>query len=98
MLSWVPFAVSRPADIATYLSKMFCLAGPSINPLDFLPWLKMFLPVLVPAIVCATPLPEKIWHKLKNTLWGDILVFILFWLAVNGIATSSQDPFLYFQY
>jgi alginate O-acetyltransferase complex protein AlgI len=98
LVSWVPFAVSRPADIATYLSKMFCLAGPSINPLDFLPWLKMFLPVLVPAIVCATPLPEKIWHKLKNTLWGDILVFILFWLAVNGIATSSQDPFLYFQY
>lgn len=98
LVSWVPFAVGDTQGIMLYLGRMFGLAGPSLNPKDFLPWLSLYAPVLGLSALCATPLPEKLWHKVKNSIWGDLIVFVLFWLAVNGIATSSQDPFLYFQY
>ena len=39
-----------------------------------------------------------IWNKVKEHWLTDIVLFILFWITVYFVATSAQDPFLYFQY
>ena len=36
--------------------------------------------------------------KLKRFALTDLLLLVLFWVAVFYIATSAQDPFLYFQF
>lgn len=98
LLSWVPFALVDPQDTAVFFSRLFGLGAPAINPEDFLFWGKEYLPLLLSGIVLCTPLPEKLWKKLRHSRWTDILLFLLFWAAVYCLCTGSHDPFLYFQF
>jgi hypothetical protein len=54
--------------------------------------------LLAAGVVLATPLPEKLWNKVRYTILADILLVGLFWVVVYYISTAAQDPFLYFKY
>jgi hypothetical protein len=54
--------------------------------------------MLCTGIALATPLPEKLWNRIRTSFWGWSLLFILFWAVVFRISTAAQDPFLYFQF
>lgn len=98
LLSWVPFALVSPPDIAVFFSRLFGLGGPAINPEDFLFWGKEYLPLILGGIALCTPWPEKLWKKIRNHPLADVGLFFLFWTAVYFLSTGSQDPFLYFQF
>ena len=98
LISWVPFAIKDSGNMLLYMGKLFGIGSPALNPTDYLVWGKEYLWLLIGGLICATPLPRWICGKLKRFALTDLLLLVLFWVAVFYIATSAQDPFLYFQF
>lgn len=98
LLSWVPFAVGDFSQMCIFLGRLFGLAGSAANPRDYVSWLSMYAPLLIPGGLLMTGIPRKFWQKYRGKLWMDLLLILLFWMSVYAISTAAQDPFLYFQY
>ncbi len=98
LLSWVPFAIGNGQSMLVFFGRLFGIGGAALNPNDYIVWGKEYVYLLIAGIICATPLPRWICEKLKKFALTDLLIFILFWVSVFYIATSAQDPFLYFQF
>ena len=98
LLSWVPFAVTGWQRMGIYFGKLFGGFGPGINPSDWLIFGKQYGIYLLAGAVLMIPAVNKAVRNLHKHVWGDIILFLLFWLCVMMIATSAQDPFMYFQY
>lgn len=97
LLSWIPFAIGGWADMAAFFGRLFGF-GESVNPMDYVHHLRTYGWILAAGVVLATPLPKKLWNKIREFWPVDIVLFILFWICVYFVATAAQDPFLYFQY
>ncbi len=98
LFSWVPFAIGNSQSMLVFFGRLFGIGGKALNPNDFVVWGKEYVYLLLAGILCATPLPRWLCGKLKRFALTDILLFVLFWVSVFYIATSAQDPFLYFQF
>lgn len=98
LLSWVPFAIGDWGQMLQFFGRLFGISGEAINAVDYMVFSKDYLVYLICGVILATPLPKKLWEKIRNTFFADILVFCLFWVVVYFISTAAQDPFLYFQY
>ena len=96
LLSWVPFAIGDFGDMITFLGKLFG-GGNTLNPRDVM-GLSNYIGLLSAGVILATPLPERIWKRIKNSFLGYLMLFVLFWASVYLISTSAQDPFLYFKF
>ena len=98
LLTWVPFAVGDWNTMLIFVGRLFgCNAG-QFNPADYLIWGREFWPLLLAGVIFATPIPRKFWEKIKDRAIADVICFGLFWIVVFYIATSAQDPFLYFAF
>lgn len=96
LISWVPFAIGDFSQMTVFLGKLFGF-GNALNPRDFLA-LKDYTGLLSGAVLLATPWPEKLWNRVKDSFLGYVILFILFWASVYLISTAAQDPFLYFKF
>lgn len=96
LLSWVPFAVGDFMQMMQLLVKLFG-GGTTVNPGDYLE-LTNYIPMLLSGVILATPVPEKLWSRIRNTPLGFVIMLALFWIVVYYISTAAQDPFMYFQY
>ena len=81
-----------------FIGRLFGQMGTPLDPADYLQWLDMYRWLLLGSLFAMTPLPGMLWKKIKHTLWADLIVFVLFWVVVYFLATTAQNPFLYFQY
>lgn len=97
-LSWVPFAIGNFSEMMVFLGRLFGRGGSVINARDYLIWGRDYAPLLAAGVIFATPLPKWLWGKLRKFTFSDGILFALFWVVVYFIATSAQDPFLYFQF
>lgn len=98
LLSWIPFAVGDWNQMLVFCGRLFGFCGRALNPRDFILWGRDYVGILAAGVVFATPLPRKIWEKVRYSTAADIVLFVLFWVVVYYIATAAQDPFLYFQF
>lgn len=98
MLSWVPFAIGDFGGMISFLGRLFGLGGNTAITQDFMPWLRMYAPLLAVGAVLMTGIPRRLWKRFRHSPVTDMLLFALFWLSVYAMATAAQDPFLYFQY
>lgn len=98
LLSWVPFAVGDWNQMVIFFGRLFGQLGTAINSRDYIIWGGSYGTLLAAGALLATPLPEKLWNKIRNSTLADILLFALFWVVIYYICTAAQDPFLYFQY
>ena len=98
LISWIPFAVGDWNQMLVFTGKLFGLGGAAINPTDYVEWIRMYAGLLGVSGLMMTPLPRKLWNRLKDTIVADVLVVVLFWIVVYYISTAAQDPFMYFQY
>jgi len=98
LLSWVPFAVGDFGEMVSFLGRLFGLSGMTVNAGDFILSLTEYLWMIAAGIVFATPVPRRIWEKIRDSYAADLLVLTLFWAVVYFISTAAQDPFMYFQY
>ena len=98
LLSWVPFAIGDWHQMVIFLGRLFGIGAAPVNPQDYLAWGEGSFVLMAIGVILATPLPEKLWKKIRHTLIADVLLVALFWLVIYFISTAAQDPFLYFQY
>lgn len=96
LLSWVPFAIGDFHQMTVFLGKLFG-CGTALNSRDFMS-LGDYAGLLSAGVLLATPLPEKLWNRVKDSVLGYAILFVLFWASVYLISTAAQDPFLYFQF
>lgn len=96
LLSWVPFAIGDWGQMCLFLSKLFG-GGNTLNPQDIL-GLSQYTVMLLSGVALATPLPEKLWNRIRDSFLGWALLFVLFWAVIFRISTAAQDPFLYFRF
>lgn len=98
LMSWLPFAAGDLSQTMCFLGRLFNFAGETLNSRDYLIWGSRYIWLMLAGIVLATPLPRYVWDRIKDKWWTDILLFSVFWVVIYFISTSSQDPFVYFQY
>ena len=98
LLSWVPFAIGDWNEMVVFLGRLFNQMGTTQMADDFILWGKDYFGILAAGVILATPLPKWICEKMKHTLFADLVLLVLFWVAVYFISTAAQDPFMYFQY
>ena len=96
LLSWVPFAIGDWGQMCMFLSKLFG-GGNTVNAMDFVD-LKDYIGMLSAGVILATPLPERLWNRIKDRSLGWCILFALFWMVIFRISTAAQDPFLYFKF
>ena len=98
LLSWIPFVIGDWHQMIIFLGRLFGMGVYPVNPQDYLLWGKGYFGLLTAGVVLATPLPEKLWNRIRQTVIADILLVALFWIVIYYISTAAQDPFLYFRY
>ncbi len=98
LLSWVPFAIGDWDQMVAFLGRLLGLSGQTAFAQDYITWGISYGWLLLGGLILATPLPRKLWERIKRSTIADLLLLALFWLVVYFISTAAQDPFLYFQY
>ena len=99
---WTIFNISDLNVLVLYLKRMFFI------PLDgfvaantmitFIHLIKRYWWLLLICIVCATPIPFKLFAKKHKSIICKIILFVLFWLCVYELVFGSNNPFLYFRF
>ena len=98
LLSWLPFAVGDWNQMVAFLGRLFGITGAALNPQDYLITGQSYGPLMAAGVIFATPLPRKLWEKIRETFVADLLMLVVFWVVIYFISTAAQDPFMYFQY
>lgn len=100
-VTWVAFAISDVHQLGIYLARMFPVVPIQtgvINPQDFANYLKDYAGLLLLGAIFSTPLPAKIYGRIKHSVAGMIAVAVIFFLSMYYLAISENNPFLYFNF
>ena len=99
-LSWMLFAITDFSQLGVFLSRLFPLDGQiwGIFAGDWLEHLQTYGLWLVLCLLFCTPLPKKLWAKLRDTPVAIPLLLAIFWAAVYCLYMGMNDPFLYFRF
>jgi len=96
IIGWALFVGSdRGVSLPLLLQKLFIPSG-GVSPLYFL---RNYGVLLVIGILCATPLPQKLYEKIKaNTLMRGLALSLIFILTIAYMVDATNSPFLYFRF
>lgn len=96
VVGWALFVGSdRGVSLGILLQKMF-LPSSGVSAWYFL---RNYGALLIVGILCATPLPQKIYDKLKShTLLRGLALSAIFVLTIAYMVDATNSPFLYFRF
>ena len=100
-VTWVAFAISDVHQLGIYLARMFPVVQIQtgvINPQDFANYLQDYAGLLLIGAIFSTPLPARIYGRIKNSVVGTFAVAVIFFLSMYYLAISENNPFLYFNF
>ncbi len=102
LFSWLLFRLPSVKDLGVYLSRLvpfFTETPDYVYAADWVPHVKGVGVLLVLGILFCTPLPEKLYGKIRHKTYLTVpILLILFWYAVYLVACGANDPFLYANY
>ena len=95
--TWVVFRITRLSDIVAYFSRLFPFFGThsAVSAQDALKLLSSYWWLLLLAVFFCLPQPRRFYEKHRGSLLVQLPLFLLFWVCVYFIATSSGNAFLY---
>ena len=95
--TWVVFRITKLSDIGAYFSRLFPFFGThsAVSAQDALKLLSSCWWLLLLSVLFCLPQPRRFYEKRRGTLLIDLPLFVLFWVCVYFIATSSGNAFLY---
>ena len=95
--TWVIFRITKLSDIGAYFSRLFPFFGThsAVSAQDALKLLSSYWWLLLLAVLFCLPQPRRFYEKHRGSLALDLPLFLLFWVCVYFIATSSGNAFLY---
>ena len=89
-LSWMLFAITDFSQLDGQIGGIF--AG------DWLEFGQIYGHWLALCLLFCTPLPKKLWAKVKTTPVAIFFLLAVFWAAVYCLYMGMNDPFLYFRF
>jgi alginate O-acetyltransferase complex protein AlgI len=99
MMSWMLFAIPDIAQIGCYFTRLFPFFGGSVlHAGDFIRLGGQYGLFVVIGIVVCTAWFMRWWDKIRQTTWGTMILFGIFWVAVYYLSAGLNDPFLYFSF
>jgi alginate O-acetyltransferase complex protein AlgI len=101
VVSWAIFALTDFGQLGGYLKVMFGLGGVPLVDGVFRYYARSYLPVLAAAAVGATPLPAKLWRRLRPRAQAAALPVLLLaglLLCTAYVVDATYNPFLYFRF
>lgn len=95
--TWVVFRITKLSDIGAYFSRLFPFFGThsAVSAQDALKLLSSCWWLLLLSVLFCLPQSRRFYEKHRGTLLIDLPLFVLFWVCVYFIATSSGNAFLY---
>lgn len=100
-VAWVVFAIPDRGELFTYLGRMFPFAGDggiSVNPGDFLKYLRLYGHYLAPGVLLCVPATAAFYEKHKKHPLMTGALALLFWLCVYCIIHMGSNPFAYLKF
>lgn len=106
IISFVIFDAASVGQALSYVRAMFGAGGYSLISEEFLYYFRSYGGVLVVAVIGATPLPKKIWSRMRKASAGGNLSVFVEPLVISAIliactaylVDASYNPFLYFRF
>lgn len=92
ILSWIPFALGDWDQMKTFIMRLFSFNASGVGEI------MEFIPLVLVGVLFATPLPERLFHRYREKLWFDGVLFVLFWVCIYFVSTTAQDPFMYYNF
>lgn len=95
--TWVIFRITNLHDLFAYFSRLFPLFGThsAVSAQDAAKLLSSYWWLLALGILFCLPQPRRFYEKHRGSLVVEVPLFVLFWVCVYFIATSSGNAFLY---
>ena len=99
-VSWMVFEITDFSQMLIYLKQMAGVhAGPVlVSGAQLLRYVKEYGWLFAVCGLCATWLPVRLYHKLKDSRWLVPICFVIFWFSVYEIRQGANNPFLYFRF
>ena len=101
VLSWAIFAIEDLPALGSYLGTMFGFGGAALLDAGVGYELFSYLPVLLIAGLCSTPLPSRCFGKLPEKgrkVTGAVLLALCLVLCTAYMVAGTYNPFLYFRF
>ena len=95
--TWVIFRITDLKDVGAYFSRLLPFFGThsAVSAQDAVKLLASYWWLLLLAIFFCLPQPRRFYEKHRGSLLVQLPLFLLFWVCVYFIATSSGNAFLY---
>ncbi len=96
---WVLFSFTDSGELGTFLTHLFGNLPTDVHGMNLI---LAYLPLMLIALLGATPLPRKLFHRLPEgalsrsmqILWLAVLML----LCISALAAQSYNPFIYFRF
>jgi len=96
---WVIFAITDLEQVGVYIGRMFSpLIGEDGAGMDITSFENSMYVWLICGILFSTPLPAKLYSKVRETPFEAVILLAIFWLSVVQLADGVYNPFLYFRF
>ena len=97
-LSWLIFAIGDLKKLSIYFHRLFGYGGNNLFPDDYIKYGKSYGILLIVGLIFCTPLPSKIYAKIKNKLIFVPILLAIFSVSVYCLYKGLNDPFMYFRF
>ena len=100
-LTWLLFAITDFSQLGIYISRLIPLIPVktyAVMEKDYVKYFGIYWKYLLAGIIFSTNIPEKIYKKIKDSVFCVILLLIVFWASVYCMYMGMDDPFLYFRF
>ena len=100
-LSWMIFAITDIDKLGIYVGRLFDFAGTGSDTVfegDLAKFWGMYGVLMLICLVMSLSIPERLFAKIRNTIFGTVILFVIFWASAYLIYLGLNDPFLYFRF
>lgn len=100
-LTWLIFAITDFHELGVYFKRLLPFIPQKTYAVldnDYLKYIKIYKTYFIAGIFFSTKLPQKIYEKIKDTVFGVIILLAVFWASVYCMYKGLNDPFLYFRF
>lgn len=98
-LTWLLFAITDFKELGIYFTRLINVGGEHVVfDKDYVKYWGIYGKYFIFGIIFSTKIPELIYKKIKGSVFGSIMLLLVFWAAVYCMYKGMNDPFLYFRF
>ncbi len=95
-VTWICFAVTDVPQLQIYLGRLFGMReGIRVSAMDWIRALQTYWYLFLFGGLGCTPVLQKLYERWKNSIFGTVILAVLFWLCVWRLQVEGNNPFMY---